>query len=57
MDVVENEIIKELSKKYNKNEKVIQFMVKKCMDLNYNINEGKKIIEEFWMIWFFNAIN
>lgn len=57
MDVVENEIIKELSKKYNKNEKVIQIMVKKCMDLNYNINEGKRVIEEFWMIWFFNAIN
>lgn len=50
MDVVENEIIKELSKKYNKNEKVIQIMVKKCMDLNYNINEGKRVIEEFWMI-------
>ena len=47
MNVVKDEVIKELSKEYNKKEIVIQIMIKKCEELNYSINESKKIIEEF----------
>jgi hypothetical protein len=47
MDVVKNEIIKELSKKYNKKEKNITIMLEKSFELGYNNEEAKENIIEF----------
>lgn len=47
-DVVENEVIKELSEKYHKKEKLIRIMVEKCKSLGYNIQEAKGMIENFY---------
>lgn len=46
-DVVVDEIIKELSKKYNKKEKIIEIMLEKSMNLGYDVIESKENIEEF----------
>lgn len=46
--VVENEVIRELSEKYGKNEKIIKTMVEKCKGLGYNIQETKESVEEFY---------
>lgn len=47
-DVVLEEIIKKLSKKYNKKEEVVEIMVKKCVELGYNIDEAKRLIKQFY---------
>ncbi len=47
-DVVENEVIKELSKKYNKKEKTIKIMFEKCCDLGYELKESRELIEIFF---------
>ena len=41
-------VVKKLSKKYNKKEKIILEMIKKCKELGYNIRESKVLIEEFF---------
>ena len=51
-DVVENEVIKELSKKYNKKEKTIKIMFEKCCDSGYELKESRELIEMFFKgIW------
>ena len=48
MNVVENEEIKELSKKYNKKKKVIKILLEECNSFGYNIKESiEKVIEFF----------
>ncbi len=46
-NVVENEVIKELSKKYGKKEKIIRIMLEKSINLGYNINNSIKNISVF----------
>lgn len=41
-------VVKKLSKKYNKKEKIILEMIGKCKELGYNIRESKVLIEEFF---------
>lgn len=47
MNVVENEIIKELSQKYGKKEETIRIMFEKSINLGYNINSSIKNISAF----------
>ena len=47
-DIILKAIVKELSKKYNKKEQMIQIMLEKCKNSNYNIKESKEIIEDFF---------
>lgn len=46
MDEAENEIIKRLSKKYNKKGEMISVMLEKCKELGYNIKSFKKECED-----------
>ena len=46
-DVVVDEIIRELSKEYNKKDKVIQIMLEKSMELGYDIIKSKENIVGF----------
>ncbi len=46
-DVVVDEIIKELSKEYNKKEKVIQIMLEKSMEMGYDVLKSKENIVGF----------
>lgn len=48
MNIVENEVIRELSEKYHKKEKLMRIMVEKCKKVGYNIQESKQIIMEFY---------
>lgn len=43
---LETETIK-LSKKYCKKKKIIKIMLEKCMELDYNISDSRKIVIEF----------
>ena len=47
-DVIVGEILKDLSKKYNKKEKVIKIMFEKNNKMMYNIEEFKNSLEEFY---------
>lgn len=47
MNVVKNEIINELSEKYNKKKKIITIMLEKSFELGYNSKEAKENIIEF----------
>ena len=48
MKIVEkNVVIKELSKKYGKKEKIIRIMLEKSINLGYNINNSIKNISVF----------
>lgn len=42
------DLIKELSKKYNKKEKVIQLMFVKSQKVGYDIEEFKEMIKKFY---------
>ena len=46
-DVVLDEVVKELSRKYNRKEKVINAMFIKCFELGYSIENSQKHINEF----------
>lgn len=48
MNVVEDEVIKELSKKYNKKKKVIKILLEECNSFGYNIKESIEIVIEFF---------
>ena len=41
-------IVKELSKKYNKKEKLLLEMVKECKKFGYSIEEIDSVIKEFY---------
>lgn len=41
-------VVKKLSKKYNKKEKLIFEMIKKCKKLGCNICKSESLIEEFY---------
>lgn len=41
-------VVKKLSKKYNKKEKIIFEMIEKCKELGYNIQDAEVLIEEFF---------
>lgn len=41
-------VVLELSKKYNKRKEVISSMIKFCMKQNYNLKEIKEIIKDFY---------
>lgn len=47
MNIVEDEIMKELSKKYNKKEKIIKIMLEKSIALGYDIAKSKENIIKF----------
>ena len=47
-DVVVDEITKELSKKYNKNETIVKIMLEKYINLGYNIKSFKKDLKDFY---------
>lgn len=47
MNVVEKEVMKELSKKYNKKEKIIKIMLEKSIALGYDIVKSKENIIKF----------
>lgn len=49
-DLALNETIKELSQRYNKKGEMVEIMIAKCKELNYNINESKKLIMQFFNI-------
>lgn len=49
-DVILDEIVKELSKKYNKREQVVKVLLDKCKIFSYNIKESKEIIINFFNI-------
>ena len=46
-DVVVDEVIKELSMKYNKKEKVIEIMLEKSIEMGYDIIKSKENIVGF----------
>lgn len=46
--LVEREVVKELSKKQNKKEVLIQIMIESCVEMGYNVKEGKEIICDFY---------
>lgn len=48
MNTKENKIIKELSKKYNKQEKVIQIMYEKSKELGDTIEEFKEFLQKLY---------
>lgn len=48
MNTKENEVIKELSGKYNKKEKIIQIMYEKSKKLGDTIEEFKELLEKFY---------
>jgi len=50
VNMEEEVIVKELSKKYNKKEALISEMIKKCKALGYDIKEAEKLIREFMEI-------
>lgn len=47
MNVVENDVVKELSEKYCKKEKLIKIMIEKSFELGYNENNTMQNIIEF----------
>lgn len=47
MNEVKN-VIKQLSRKYNKKEIMIFVMIKKCFKLNYDLDKTKNIVIEFF---------
>lgn len=47
-DVVLDEVVKGLSEKYNKKEKIVAQMLEKCQKLEYNFEESKKLIYDFY---------
>lgn len=47
MNEVKN-VIKQLSRKYNKKEIIIFVMIEKCFKLNYDLDESKNIVIEFF---------
>lgn len=46
--VERREIVEELSKRYNKKEKVIQIMIDKCIEMNYNIERVEELVDGFY---------
>lgn len=42
-----DEIVRELSKKYNKKESCIKIMIYKCIGLGYNFKEFEILLQEF----------
>lgn len=46
-NIILDNIIEELSKKYNKKKQVIKIMIEKCESLGYNIQESKEIVDIF----------
>ncbi len=49
-DVILNEIIKDISKRYDKKREMIEIMVEKCKELDYNIDESKELIIDFFNV-------
>ena len=47
MNIVKNEIIKELSKKYGKKENLIRIMVEKSFNLGYDLEDSLEEITSF----------
>ena len=45
-----NEVIKELSRKYNKKEKSIKVMFDICIKLSYNVNETISLIQQYLIL-------
>lgn len=43
-------IVKELSRKYNKKEVVIETMISQCIDLGLNKDNSIQMIEQFYKI-------
>lgn len=50
MDMKIEDVIKELSFKYNKKEKVIELMFTEATAVGYNMKEFEMIIDEFYKI-------
>jgi len=48
MNNIKNKIIKELSNKYKKKEKVVQIMYEKSKEVGYTIKEIKNLIKQFY---------
>lgn len=46
-NVVNDEMVKELSIRFSKKEKVIRIMFKKALEFGYNFQKTKKLIIEF----------
>ena len=46
-NVVEDEIVKELSIRLAKKEKVVRIMLKKALEFGYNFKKAKELIIEF----------
>ena len=44
------EVVEELSKKYNRKEKLIYILLKETMNKGYTILESRSIIDEFYKI-------
>lgn len=49
-NVVRDEMVKELSRKFGKKEKVIEIMIDVSLKKEYNITDLRKVIEEFYTI-------
>lgn len=47
-DVVLDEV-KKISNKYNKNEKLIEQMLYKTIEVGYNVSDGFKLVEDFYL--------
>ena len=46
--VKKNKIIEELSRKYNKKKELIRIMFDKCIEMDYDIEKGKEILNDFY---------
>lgn len=46
--MVEDELVEELSKKYNRKEKEIKILIEILKRIQYNIDNKKNILEEFF---------
>ena len=47
MNVVKNEVMKELSKRCNKSEKIIKIMIEECNKIGLNLKESERYILDF----------
>ena len=45
---MEEEIVRELSKEYKRRQKIIKIMIDICLKYEYNFEEAKNMIEQFY---------
>lgn len=47
MNIVEDKVIDELRKKYNRGERIIKIMIEECKNMGLSIEKSRQLILEF----------